>query len=105
MIAGEAAIQGPEFPGDSTKRSLAVVVTSAHVLVLRFDSLDGQPRWILMAGRSSDVTIERRTEMLGLSPAVIVSGTDAQWEIRGYPGVFAPEPVIEAWQRAASGSG
>jgi hypothetical protein len=101
MLAGEATIMPPEHIGDSSTRDLAVVVTAAHVLLLRIDSFDGQPRWIVLVARPTDVTMEERSFMAssflgGL--ALTVSNANAQWLIRGSPGVFNPKAVLDAWR-------
>ena len=88
----------------SVTRDLAVVVTAAHVLVFRIDFLDGQPRWVALAGRATDVKIELRTRAFGFSPALMISSGNGRWAIRGSPRVFKPEPVLEAWRQAATGT-
>lgn len=90
-------------------RDLAVAVTAAHVLVFRIDSVDGQPRWIALAARCADVTIEvlrgMRSTSRGmvLNPDLLVSGWNGQWTIRG-SSWFNPDPVVEAWRQAANRS-
>lgn len=121
MLAGEASL-GPEFSEDPPSRNLAVAVTAAHVLVFRFDSGDGQPRWIALAGRGTDVKLEyirplhwaRILDATGrpapgpggvvFGPALMVSGANGQWAIVGFPSVFKPEPVLEAWRQATNGT-
>jgi hypothetical protein len=107
MLAGETALVAPESVTGSWKRDLAVAVTAAHVLIFRIDSFDGQPRWIALAARAPDVTIETRPllEAMFHGPALTVSGRNAQWVIRGSPGVFKPDAVIGAWRQAASANG
>jgi hypothetical protein len=100
MVAGEATILAP-FPGDIGTRDLAVAVTAAHVLVFRIDFPDGQPRSIALVGRPTDVKIELRSGALLVGPALMVSGRSGLWTIRGSPGVFQPEPVLDAWRQAA----
>lgn len=103
MLAGETSIYDV---GDSWTRGLAVAVTAAHVVVFRIDSVDGQPRWIVLVGRPTDVTIESRSRAFGfLWPALKVSGWNGQWTIRGQPGIFKPEPVLDAWWQAVKGTG
>jgi len=102
MLAGETSL----FDSQTTShvmRDLAVAVTAAHVLVLGIDSLDGQPRWVALAGRATDVKIERRSLVFGLYPALWISRGNVQWRIRGMPSVFRPGPVLEAWRQAATG--
>jgi hypothetical protein len=98
MLAGETSIQDVI---DTWTRDLAVAVTAAHVVVFRFDSVDGQPRWIALAARPTDVTIESRSGAFGyLWPVLKVTGWSGVWTIRGQPGKFKAEPVLEAWRQA-----
>jgi len=104
MLAGELAT----VTRDESAPVLAVAVTSAHVLVFRLDSLDGQPRWIVLAGRASDVKLTVRTgiEKVRLLPALLVTGKYGQAVIGGLPGMFhlfKPQPVLDAWRQAADG--
>lgn len=101
MLTGDTAML-TFFPEDSS--DAAVVVTAAHVLILRIDSFDGQPRWIALAGRATDVKIELRGGPFDFGGALIVSGASGKWTIRGVPGVFKPKPVLEAWRQAAKGT-
>ena len=103
MLAGETTIFGSFFLG-TVKRDLAVVVTAAHVLVLRIDFVDGQPRWVALAARPSDVTMHVRSGLLVYGPILIVVHGSWQWVIRGYQRVFQPAPVIQAWQQASAGT-
>jgi hypothetical protein len=108
VLAGEG---GTLVAGQSDmpplSRDLAVAVTAAHVLVFRIDSVDGQPRWIALAARCSDVTIEvlrrPRTTSEGIvaSPDLLVSGWNGKWTIGG-SNWFKPDPVVEAWRQAAN---
>jgi hypothetical protein len=100
MLAGETSLLDSQTSSPMT-RDLAVAVTAAHILVFGIDSLDGQPRWAALAGRASDVKVERHSLVLGLYPALWISCGNRQWRIRGMPGVFKPEPVLEAWRQAA----
>lgn len=101
MLAGEVSMH---HVGDSFERDLAVAVTSAHVVVFRIDYPDGQPRWIVLAGRAADVRMEARTGVFGLLwPALIVSGWSGRWPMLGLSGVFKAKPVLEAWRQAAKG--
>jgi hypothetical protein len=102
MLAGELAT----VTRDESAPLLAVAVTSAHVVVFRLDSLDGQPRWIELAGRASDVNLMVRTgiEKVLLLPALLVTGKYGQAVIGGLPGMFhtfKPQPVLDAWRQAA----
>jgi hypothetical protein len=91
------------------RRDLVVAVTAAHVLVLRIDSVDGQPRWIALAARSSDVRIEvikrpRITrDAVVVGPDLVVSGSNGQWTI-GSSSWLKPDPVLEAWRQATRGT-
>ena len=103
MVAGETSMYDI---GDSWTRPLAVAVTATHVVVFRIDSLDGQPRWIVLVGRPIDVKIESRPGVFGLLwPALKVSGWSGLWTIRGQPGMFKAEPVLDAWRQAVKGTG
>jgi len=104
MLAGEATIMPPEWIGDSSKRDLAVAVTAAHVLIVRIDFLDGQPRWIVLVARPTDVKMEVRSWVASgfMGTALTVSRGDAQWVIRGVPGVWKPELVIDAWRTGSA---
>ena len=103
MLAGEVTT----VTRDEGAPVLAVAVTSAHVLVFRLDSLDGQPRWIALAGRASDVNMTVRTgiEKVLLLPALLVTVRNTQFVIGGLPTMLKPEPVLDAWRQAASGAG
>jgi hypothetical protein len=101
MLAGETSLLDSQTTSPVT-RDLAVVVTAAHILVFDIDSLDGQPRWVALAGRATDVKIERRSLVFGLYPALWISCGNRQWRIRGMPSVFRPESVLEAWRQAAT---
>jgi hypothetical protein len=102
MLAGETSLLDSHIVNGSVTRDLAVAVTAAHILVFGIDSLDGQPRWIALAGRATDVKIEGRSLVFGLYPALWISSGNRQWRIRGMPSVFRPEPVLEAWRQAAT---
>jgi hypothetical protein len=87
---------------DAWDRDFAVAVTAAHVLVFRFDSIDGQPRWIALAGRATDVKVEARTGLFGrFWPALQVTRRNERWLIQGFHGgEFNPEPVLDMWRQA-----
>jgi hypothetical protein len=101
MLAGEAS-NLTMFSEDS--EDAAVVVTAAHVLVFRFDSIEGQPRWIALAGRTTDVKLELSRGLFGIGAALVVGRGNGRWVIRGIPGVFRPKPVLEAWRQTAKGT-
>src|SRR5216683_2329407 len=73
MLAGETSLLDSDITRGSVTRDLAVAVTAAHVLVFEIDFLDGQPRWVALAGRSIDVKIELRSFVFGLYPALWIS--------------------------------
>jgi hypothetical protein len=99
MLAGEVSMYDL---GLSWTRDLAVAVTAGHVLVFRIDHVDGQPRWIALVARASDVTMESHTGVFGfLWPALVISGRPGRWTIRGYSGLLNPQPVLDAWRQAA----
>ena len=101
LVAGEVSAYDE---WDAWTRDLAVVVTANHVLIFRIDSREGQPRWIVLAGRATDVKVEARTGLYGyLWPALEVSGWSGKWTmtIRGFFREFQPGPVLEAWRQAA----
>jgi hypothetical protein len=103
MLAGEVSVHDV---WDAWTRDLAVAVTAAHVLVFRIDFAEGQPRWIGLAGRATDVKVESRTGLFGwLWPAIEVTGRTGRWTIWGFKGAeFDPNPVLDAWRQAASGT-
>lgn len=104
MLAAEATVMPPEWLGDSSKRELAVVVTAEHVLILRIDSLDGQPRWIVLVASPADVQMKERSffEAGFRGAALTISSGNAQWLIRGAAGVWKPALVIDAWRKATA---
>jgi len=99
MLAGETSMS---ISGGFVTWDLAVAVTAAHVLVFRIDSRDGQPRWVALAGRPTDVKIKLRSLVFGLYASLLISCGSEQWRIRGSPSIFKPEPVLEAWRQAAT---
>jgi hypothetical protein len=101
MLAGEVSVYDL---WNAWARDLAVVVTAAHVLVFRIDSVEGQPRWIALAGRATDVKLQSRSGLFGwLWPALEVAGRGGRWTIHGFQGEFSPDPVLDAWRKAANG--
>jgi hypothetical protein len=102
MLAGETSLSDPHMTRGAVTWDFAVAVTAAHIMVFGIDSLDGQPRWVALAGRPADVTMERQSWGLGLYPSLVISRGDRQWRIRGTATVFRPEPVLEAWRQAAT---
>jgi hypothetical protein len=102
MLASETSLKDSHIPGAFVTRDLAVAVTAAHILVFVIDSLDGQPRWVALAGRPTDVKLELRSLLFGLHPALLISCGNGQWRLRGTPTAFTPERVLEAWRQAAT---
>jgi hypothetical protein len=102
MLAGETSLVESPITVGLWTWDLAVAVTAAHILVFVIDSLDGQPRWVALAGRPTEVKIKQRSLVFGLDPTLLISSGNGQWRIRGIPTVFKPEPVLEAWRRAAT---
>jgi hypothetical protein len=89
---------------DAWSRDLAIAVTVAHVIVFLIDSVDGQPRWVGLAGRAADVKMRARPGLFQrFWPALVVTRRKAYWLIKGFFGhTFNPEPVLDAWRRAAN---
>ena len=87
---------------DAWSRDLAIAVTAAHVIVFRIDSVDGQPRWVGLAGRAADVKIETHRGLFQrFWPVLLVTRRKALWQINGFHGgEFNPDPVLDAWQQA-----
>ena len=102
MMAGETSLFDSHIAVGLWTWDLAVAVTAAHILVFGIDSLDGQPRWVALAGRPTDVKMKLRSLVFGLYPSLLISGGNTQWRIRGIPSVFKPEPVLETWRQAAT---
>jgi hypothetical protein len=102
MLAGETSVLDSHITGRSVTWDLAVSVTAANILVFGIDSLDGQPRWVALAVRPTDVKIELRSLLFGLNPSLLISSGNRQLRIRGTRSVFKPEPVLEAWRQAAT---
>ena len=101
MLAGETSLFDSHI-ADRVRRDLAVAVTAGHILVFGIDFLDGQPRWVALASRPTDVKIELHPVLFGLYPALWISRGNEQWRIHGTPSVFRPEPVLEAWRQGAT---
>jgi hypothetical protein len=101
MQAAETTMFATYFDG-VVIRDFGVVVTASRVLVLRIDSVDGQPRWVGLAAHPRDVKIELTSGWFGYGPTLRVSSRSGQWAIRGYQRVFKPEPVLQAWHHAAA---
>jgi hypothetical protein len=102
MVAGETTLYRPYsfLTVQAPRRDLAVVVTAAHVLVLRFDRLDGQPRWVALAARASDVQIIASGEFLRTRPTIVVRHGSQWWTIQGMARVMQHVPIVAAWRAA-----
>ena len=86
---------------DTSPVLAGVVVTAAHVLVLRMDQANGQPRWIALAARADAVQVEAPTPVFS-QPTIIVRSGSQWWSIQGSSRVMRPEPVVTAWKRAVA---
>ena len=104
FLASETALFRGLLQPATVTRDYAVVVTTAHVLVLRFDSLEGQPRWVALAAHPRDVAIQLSSGPLGYGPALTVTRETVRFAIRGQSLIFEPQPVINAWRQAAGGA-
>jgi hypothetical protein len=102
MIAGETTLYRPSslVTVQAPVRDLAVVVTGAHVLVLAFDRFDGQPRWVGLAARASDVQIIASGEFLRARPTIVVRHGGQGWTIQGMARVMQQAPIVAAWRAA-----
>jgi hypothetical protein len=102
MVAGETTLYRPPsfLTVQATVRDFAVVVTAAHVLVLRFDRPDGQPRWVALAARASDVQIIASREFLHARPTIVVRRGSQSWTIQGMARVMQHVPLVAAWKAA-----
>jgi hypothetical protein len=98
LVAGELNLT-TRFLGQNLNPDLSVVVTAAHVLLLRMDQRNGQPRWIALAARAGDVQLEAPTPVFS-QPTIVVRHATQWWLIQGSPGVMRREPVVSAWKRA-----
>jgi hypothetical protein len=98
LVAGELSLT-TRFLGQNPIPDLSVVVTAAHVLVLRLDQRNGQPRGIALGARAGDVQVEAPTPVFSQPTIVVRHGTQS-WSIQGSPGVMRREPVVSAWKRA-----
>ena len=85
-------------------RDLAVLVTAVHVLVLRFDRFDGQPRWVLLAARPQDVRLQAFGTVVGVHTTIVVSRGNQRFAIKGTARIAQAEPVLAAWRLAVSGT-
>lgn len=102
MVAGETTLYRPFsfLTVQPPRRDLAVVVTAAHVLVLRFDRVDGQPRWVALAARASDVQIIASGDFLRAMPTIVVRRGSQSWTIQGMVRIMQHVPVVGAWRAA-----
>ncbi len=106
MVAGETSLFRPilSFLSYTAYRDLAVFVTAAHVLVLRFDRFDGQPRWVLLAARAQDVRLQAFGTVVGVHTTIVVSRGNQRFPIKGTARIAQAEPVLAAWRLAVSGT-
>jgi len=88
---------------DAWSRDLAIAVTAAHVVIFVIDSVDGQPRWVGLAARATDVKIATQPGLFQrFWPALVVTRRNLRWLIKGFFGdKFNPDPVLDAWRQAA----
>jgi hypothetical protein len=102
MVAGETTLYRPLsfVTVQAPVRDLGVVVTAAHVLVLAFDRLDGQPRKVALAARAGDVQIIASGEFLRARPTIVVRHGSQGWTIQGMARVMQHAPVVAAWRAA-----
>jgi len=102
MVAGETTLYRPPsfLTVQATVRDFAVVITAAHVLVLRFDRPDGQPRWVALAARATDVQIIASGEFLRARPTIVVRHGSQSWTIQGMARVMQHVPIVAAWKAA-----
>ena len=100
LVAGEPSVTRPLL-AQLAISDLAVVVTAAHVLVLRMDPVNGQPRWIALAARAGAIRVEAPTPVVS-QPTIVVRSGSQLWSIQGASRVMRPEPVVSAWMRAAA---
>ncbi len=102
MVSGETTLYRPPsfLTVQAPVRDLAVVVTAAHVLVLRFDRPNGQPRWIALAARARDVQISASGEFLRARPTIVVRHGSQSWTIQGMARVMQLVPIVAAWKAA-----
>jgi len=102
MVAGETSLFRPilSFFSYTAYRDLAVLVTAAHVLVLRFDRFDGQPRWVLLAARPQDVRLEAFGTVVGAHTTIVVSRGEQRFPIKGTARIAQAKPVLAAWRQA-----
>jgi hypothetical protein len=102
MVAGETGLYRPLLSlfSYTAYRDWAVVVTAAHVLVLRFDRFDGQPRWVSLAARPKEVRLEVFGRVLSAHTTIVVQHGGRRWSIKGTARIAQPDPVIAAWKAA-----
>jgi hypothetical protein len=98
LVAGEASLT-TRFLGQNPIPDLSIAVTAAHVLVLRLDQRNGQPRSIELAAGASDAQVEAPTPVFS-QPTIVVRHGTQWWSIQGSPGVMRRELVVSAWKRA-----
>jgi hypothetical protein len=104
MLAAETGLYRPvvRFLSYTAYRDLAVVVTAAHVLVLRFDRFEGQPRWVSLAAKPVEVRFEVFGAVVGVYATIVVHHGAQSWVIKGQTGIAQPAPVVAAWKSAVA---
>ena len=104
ILAAETGLYRPvlRFLSYTAYRDVAVVVTAAHVLVLRFDRFDGQPRWVSLAAKPLEVTFEVFGAVVGVYATIVVHHGAQSWVIKGQTGIAQPGPVVAAWKSAVA---
>ena len=102
VVAGETSLyrSALSFGSITAHRDLSVVVTAAHVMVLRFDQFDGQPRSVELAAQARHVHVAVLRGVLGARPTIRVRHGSKSWSIQGMPRVLQSEPVVAAWKSA-----
>ncbi len=100
LVAGEPSVTRPLF-SQLAIPDLGVVVTGAHVLVLRLDQVNGQPRWIALAARADAVGVEAPTPLFS-QPTIVVRSVSQYWSIQGRSRVMRPARVVAAWKSAVA---
>ena len=102
MLAGETGLYRPVLSllSYTAYRDVAVVVTAAHVLVLRFDGFEGQPRWVSLAAKPEDVRFEVFGAVVGVYATIVVRHGAQWWVIKGMTRIAQPGPVVAAWKSA-----
>jgi len=107
ILAAEAGVYPwPWLPLGWVRGLFAVVVSEAHVLVLASEKPLEPPRWVVMAAHPSEVQIQLKGKKgrFDLFPTLVVHHGGRVWPVKGWRGVFQPEPVLTTWSRLATGA-